>query len=172
MAYIKKNVNLFLLFVIVLIVVALAGLTSYYHSTYQNLSTSYDVKLSEITNLLDDLNEQRSRLNQTTYELNIKEERESELSGQYLDIREDYDKVRDDLDKTKSDLKDTQDSLAATELSLISSQNQISALTATVGELQSQINSLEDDKADLYNQIDDICDYIQSHNLSQPGECN
>ena len=51
-------------------------------------------------------------------------------------------------------------------------RNQISALTATVGELQSQINSLEDDKADLYNQIDDICDYIQSHNLSQPGECN
>src|SRR3989344_2348289 len=112
MSYMLKNVNFFLLFIIVVIIISLVGLTTYYEKTYKNLSSSYDTKLDEINRLLENLNQERRKLNETTYDLTIQKDREKDLSGQYLDVKSDLDTTKTDLDKTKSTLDATKTELA------------------------------------------------------------
>ncbi len=107
MAYLKKNVNMFLLLLFVIIIGGVAGLTTFYQTTYKDLSLSYEDQVTEIEKLLGDLNAERAKLNQTALQLNVKEEREEQLSKEYTDIKEEKEEVAQDLTSTKQTLQQT-----------------------------------------------------------------
>ena len=162
MSYMRKNVNFFLLFIIVVIIISLVGLTTYYEKTYKNLSSSYDTKLDEINRLLESLNAERTKLNQTSYELNIKQEREEELSGQYLGVKSDLNTTQNQLDTTKAELDATQATLDTTENALASAQQQVDSLVATVATQKSAINKLESDKSSLRSERDSLASQLSA----------
>src|SRR3989344_5320110 len=162
MSYMLKNVNFFLLFIIVVIIISLVGLTTYYEKTYKNLSSSYDTKLDEINRLLENLNQERRKLNETTYDLTIQKDREKDLSGQYLDVKLDLNATHSQLDTTKANLDSTQAALDTTENELASAKQQVDSLVATVATQKSTINKLESDKSSLRSERDSLASQLSA----------
>ena len=80
MSYIKRNVNTVLLLIVVLIIASVAGLSTYYQKTYKNLSMDFQEKIEEVETLADDLEKQKKELNSTQEELDLKKEREKNIS--------------------------------------------------------------------------------------------
>lgn len=105
MAYMKKNVNIFLLIVIIIIVASLAGLTTYYQSTYKNLGQRYGDKEKEIETRIEELNSLGTRLNQTSRELSIKAEREEQLGEQYTGVKTEKERLEDELADAETSLQ-------------------------------------------------------------------
>jgi len=105
MAYMKKNVNVFLLLVIVIIVASLAGLTTYYQMTYTSLGDKYSVKEKEIEKKIHELNALGSELNQTSRELGIKAEREEKLGEQYTGVKTEKKHLEDQLSEAQAGLE-------------------------------------------------------------------
>ncbi|MBI4149958.1 hypothetical protein HY488_00985 [Candidatus Woesearchaeota archaeon] len=105
MAYMKRNVNIFLLGVIIVIVASLAALTTYYQSTYKSLDERYAEKETEIERRIAELNALGTQLNQTSKELNIKAEREEKLGEQYTDVKTEKEKLEDTLAETQTSLE-------------------------------------------------------------------
>ncbi len=138
--YMKKNVNIFLLIIIVVIVVALAGLTSYYQQTYKGLSTSYEDKLSELNRILEELNLERGKLNETSYELTLKTEREEALGEQFTEVKTEKEKLSTDLSATEDDLE-------RTALQLQSTASALQSLTY-------DFNILKEQNADLAQSVE------------------
>ena len=83
MAYMKRNVNLGLLFLMVATLIAFAGFATYYQATFLNLSLSYEDKMAKIDALAETLNVEKVKLNQTSTQLQVKAEREKDLSVKY-----------------------------------------------------------------------------------------
>ena len=107
MAYIRKNVNMFLLLLLVAIVGAVAGLSTYYQMTYKNLSINYEHKLNEVSGLATDLQAHREKLSAKEQALQTEQKREDELSGQYGDVKKQKEQLTTDLQKKGQELDDT-----------------------------------------------------------------
>lgn len=148
MAYMKRNVNIFLLLVIVIIVASLAALTTYYQSTYKNLGSKYDEKQKEIEKKIAELNALGGRLNQTSKELGIKAEREEKLGAQYTDVKTAKEKVEDEL-------TDTQDALQKETLLRQSVQTQLQ-------QAQYNLKIAQEEISDLRKEIDHFRGIAQS----------
>ncbi|MDO8642567.1 MAG: hypothetical protein Q7R76_03180 [Candidatus Woesearchaeota archaeon] len=145
MAYIRKNVNLFLLLLLVAIVGAVAGLSTYYQMTYKNLSVNYENKINEISGLVTDLQVHREKLSEKEQALQAEQQREQELTGHYGEIKNEKEQLAGDLQKKGQELDDTVGKLQAKtaeankatyDLSL--AQQQIEQLNGQVRKFQSE----------------------------------
>ena len=160
MSYMKRNVNLGLLFLIVATLIAFAGFTTYYQKTFFNLSESYEDKMSKIDYLVENLELEKTRLNETSYQLNIKKEREKELSGKYetlRDVKEQLEKdkalLQDELTTAKSELSSTEAELSATKSDLDAARATIAEKDETIALKNSEINTLNSRVNTLCNQV-------------------
>src|SRR3989344_2637473 len=103
MAYLKKNVNMFLLLLFVIIIGGVAGLTTFYQTTYKDLSLNYEDQVAEIEKLLTDLNAERAKLNQTALQLDVKEEREAnEFREKAASYKANYDRCQRQLSELQN----------------------------------------------------------------------
>lgn len=162
MGYMKRNVNLGLLFLIVATLIAFAGFATYYQTTFFNLSTSYEDKVGKIDTLVETLSAEKTKLNQTSYQLQVKAEREKDLSSKYDSLRDvkeqlELDKalLQTELTNTKSDLSSTKAELSATQSSLAVAENTIADRDATIASRDSEISSLN-------SQVSSLCSQVQS----------
>jgi len=153
MAYMRKNVNIFLLVVVVIIVVSLAAITSYYQTTYKNLSTNYETKLNEINNLIDDLNSERTKLNETSYELTLKAEREEKLGAQYTEVKGEKEKLAGDLSQTEKELERTKLNLQSTISDYQKLQYDYGLVQKQVDDQNKMIAKLQAARAELLNDL-------------------
>lgn len=160
MAYMKRNVNLGLLFLMVAILISFAGFAAYYQTTFFNLSESYEDKTSKIDSLVENLNLEKTRLNQTSYQLSVKAEREKDLSGKYDALREVKEQLESDkallqseLTTTKSKLSSSKAELESTKSSLTAAESLITEKDAEIASKNSQISSLNSEKNALCSQV-------------------
>ncbi|MBW2984821.1 hypothetical protein KY361_06895 [Candidatus Woesearchaeota archaeon] len=149
----KKDVNFGLFILIIATLVCFAGFTTYYQSTFENISTNYAEKIDELEKVTDDLQLQKSRLNETSYELKIKVDRETELSDRYNTVKSERDQFEQDNTNLKSELSTTKSKLSETEATLTATQS-------TLAQTASDLENAEDDVAGLRNDVDDLCDEI------------
>lgn len=67
------------------------------------MTTDYETKIEHLDDITKSLQSEKSLLNQTSYELEIKQARESNLQGQYADLRSTNDRLKQDLDVLRND---------------------------------------------------------------------
>jgi chromosome segregation ATPase len=165
MAIMKKDVNFGMFVLIIATLFVFAGFTSYYQSTFENLTSEYRIKLSELGLVTENLQEEKVKLNQTSLQLKIKAEREQDLSNKYDDMRGikeqlEVDKaaLESDLAATKSDLATTSAELSTTKDSLVEKTAALSSALAEVDSLKSERDSLKAQKDSLQEQLDNyVC---------------
>ena len=167
MAYMKRNVNFGFFLLLIATLLSLAGLSIYYQTTFKDLYTDYKLKLDDLTNISSTLSSERTKLNQTSYQLMVKEEREKELSTQYTGLRTEKEKIeaekaslqkqlttkKAELRQRKAELFTAQNNLAQAQAELSTSKTELEAATTTISGLRVDISNLETERNSLAVQL-------------------
>ena len=146
MAVMKRDVNLGLLLLIVAAIIMFSGFTVYYQTTFKNLSKTYQNELSNLQMVSKDLEAKRGQLNETSVQLQLKKQKEEDLSKKFVDTKSERDQLETDKKKLELDLAGTKASLASTSAKLSETQNQVNQV----------ITDLAKKTADLNNALSDV----------------
>ncbi len=163
MTYMKKNVNFGFFLLLVASLICFAGLSVYYQTTFKDLYIDYKLKLDDLQNISSTLSTERARLEQTSYELDIKEEREKELSTQYTGLKTEKEKIESEkvslqkqLTTKRAELKQKRAELAAAQTSLAKAQTELSTAKTELDAAKTTISGLRTDIDNLNTEIDTL----------------
>ena len=146
MAVMKRDVNLGLLLLIVAAIIMFSGFTVYYQTTFKNLSKTYQNELGNLQMVSKDLEAKRGQLNETSVQLQLKKQKEEDLSKKFVDTKSERDQLETDKKKLELDLAGTKASLASTSAKLSETQNQVNQV----------ITDLAKKTVDLNNALSDV----------------
>jgi len=160
MAYMKRNVNFGFFFLLIATLISLAGLSIYYQTTFKDLYMDYKLKLDDLRNISSTLSTEKAKLEQTSQELNIKEEREKELSTQYTGLKTEKEKLEDEkaslqkqLAAKTSELIQKRAELATAQAELSIAKTELNAAMTTISGLRADIANLDNEIANLNAQL-------------------
>ena len=155
MAFMKRNVNLGLLFLIVASLVLFTGFAVYYQTTLKSITIEYNTKLNDLQKVTKELGLQKTALNET-YELKIKAERDrSALDSQYRDISDENLQLEKDKTSLMVEVAQTKSELGAAQTDLESKKTLLAKVQADLEIEKSRVSSLKDDIEDLCASIGD-----------------
>ena len=163
MAFMKKDVNLGLLLLIVATLLLFSGFTVYYQTNFRNVVDEYHTKLDELKTVTTELGAEKTKLNET-YQLRVKAEKDiKSLDTQYRllsDERDDLENKRNslqsELSSTKTSLAETKTKLSQTETTLTQTQTSLNAANVQISVLGSRIGDLKDER-DSYKAQYEAC---------------
>lgn len=148
----NKNVNFILLVLIALIIFAMAGVTVYYQSTYQNISTEFMTRLGELNTTKSALQTQKSKLNQTSVQLEVKTQREKELNDLYQKVLAEKEKLAGDnvkleitVTKLSAEKKQALEGLQATYLEMASLNESLKEASTRISHFVNKVSDMDDD---------------------------
>ena len=152
MAFMRRDVNLTLLVLIIISIVIFAGFSVYYQTRFKDVSLEYKNKLEQLGKVTTELTTQKQQLNET-YSLRVKaEEDKKTLDSRYRDasqeneqFRKDNDDLRAEITATKSQLGEKTAQLDATKGLLAQVQASLASANSEVSSLKSKVNGLQDD---------------------------
>jgi chromosome segregation ATPase len=157
MKVMRRDVNFGLLLIIVATLICFSIFTVHYQNTFKNLSTNYYGKLNELDNVAQQLNMEKGKLNQTSYQLQVKEKRENELSDIYSELRTEKEKVEADLQETQNALAAEKEKVIQTQDELTSTLNELTLTKSDLQEANDKIARQRDEISDLQDEIDTLC---------------
>jgi len=153
MAAMKRDVNLGLVLLIVAAILIFSGFTVYYQTTFKNLSTTYQNEIKAVDTVTKDLEAKRSQLNESSVQLQLKKQKEDDLSKKYVDTASERDSLQSDKTKLTADLASTKTTLAQTQADLQNTKVDLAKQYKIAQELDVLVGTL---KADVANRDADI----------------
>jgi len=174
MAFMRRDVNIGLLLLIVAALLMFSGFTVYYQTTFKNLSTTYQNELKELDKISKELESKRSVLNETSIQLQLKKQKEEDLSAQFVDTKTEKDKLAVDKKKLEVDLASTKAQLQSTSAQLSNTQNQLAAEATKSSQLTQQVSNLQSQANSLKKRIDNLeeeNDCLKSKTDAEEGSC-
>ncbi|MCH8003937.1 MAG: hypothetical protein IH934_04885 [Nanoarchaeota archaeon] len=153
MAFMKRDVNLGLLILIIVSIVLFSGFSVYYQTTFKDVSLEYQNKLNQLGQVTKELSSKRLELNET-YSLRVKAEEDKKVLDQrFNDVRDENTRIsadntnlRSEVSSTKSQLAEKSSQLDATKTLLAQTQSSLSAANGEITALKSQRSNLKDDR--------------------------
>lgn len=154
MGVMKRDVNLGLLLLIVAALLMFSGFTVYYQTTFKNVSKSFEIKLKELGTITSELEAKRGALNETSIQLQLRKQKEEDLSTKFTDVRSERDQLDADKKKLELELASTKTNLASTTAKLEQTQSQLASYVKLAQDLTNQVNNLKSDVTRLNKKID------------------
>ena len=145
--YMDKNVNAYLLGMIILVVASIVGGTLYYGSRFSNVTGDYNALISRIESLPAELLRSQTEYNYTIQSLSQTSEEKENLKKVYT--------------VTTSELKDTEEHLNET---LRTARQELSGLKEVLADVQQELSSV---KSQLNNVRDDLNECKDDYNSCQ-----
>ena len=162
MAFMKKDVNLGLLLLIVATLLLFTGFTVYYQTNFRNVVDEYHTKLDELNKVTTELGTEKVKLNET-YQLRVKAEKDiKSLDTQYRLLSDERDQLENDRNKLQSELSSTKTSLAETKTKLSQTENTLTQTRTQLSQTQTELSSKKSRISDLKDDIDALCATISS----------
>ncbi len=157
MAFMKKDVNLMLLILIIVSIVLFSGFSVYYQTTFKDISLEYQTKLEQLSKVTKELSTKRQELNET-YSLRLKaEEDKKTLDQRYNDARDENERLSADNTNLRSEVSSTKSQLAEKSAELDATKNLLAQTQASLSAANSEISSLKAKRDNLEGDIDRIC---------------
>ncbi|MFT4304213.1 MAG: hypothetical protein ACMXYG_06625 [Candidatus Woesearchaeota archaeon] len=132
--YIGRNINIFLIIIIIISIGSLVVISTYYNQRYQVISKDYNnlqqnlrSNVTELINTKNELSTLKARLNESSIDIE-----------RYEDL---YTNTRTELDTTAESLSRTRQELDKTKIELIDSTNKLREEQTRAVNLQSQLNA-------------------------------
>src|SRR3989344_1344666 len=145
MSFMKKDVNVVLLALIVASILVFSGFTVYYQTTFKDVSLEYKNKLEQLQKVTSDLSAQKQQLNET-YSLRVKAEQDKKaLDQSYKDLSDERNQLENDKSSLESELLDTKSDLAEKSAQLQLTQNQLSGTQVELGSVKAQRDNYKND---------------------------
>lgn len=156
MAYITRNANIVLLFLILISATALVAATVFFQENFDRVNKAYESAKTNLAEINKDLGAKQQALETIKSELTLKSAREEEFTQQYTSVRDEKislegenkqleqvkDSLENELDETQSTLQSTKNSLEA-----IKGENEI--LKKDIATEMANVVKLKKDKDDL-----------------------
>jgi len=154
MAFMKKDVNLGLLVLIIAAILVFSGFTVYYQTSFRDISLEYKTKLEQLQKVTKDLTTQKKELNET-YSLKQKAEQDRKaLDSGYREVRDENDQLKNDNSGLRSELSSTKSNLGEKTAKLEATQSILAQTQATLASANSKITSLKNDVSCLKDKAD------------------
>ena len=155
MAFLKKDMNHELLFIIIILVIGFAAFTAIYQNNIEGISSEYENKSKELEKITARLISEEARMQEISRLQEKAQEDKEAIEGGFNDFRDENEKLQKDLtsirielEKTKSELQDKANKFNLLQLrfdqvedSLIKANNDLSRLSARVNELCNKLLS-------------------------------
>ncbi|MDI6654961.1 MAG: hypothetical protein QME59_03660 [Candidatus Hydrothermarchaeota archaeon] len=148
-----KDVNFTFLWLILLLLASMAGMSIYYQDTYGGALERYTVTKSELEKTASEAEAKESTLNKVLLELNIAKEREAVLSGKYDTLRGEKEILENEKKNLQIQLKDTQSELASLKLEYGRLREDLASLQRRTNALESLASALLSQNIELQNQL-------------------
>ncbi|MFH0868065.1 MAG: hypothetical protein V1831_02025 [Candidatus Woesearchaeota archaeon] len=150
MTFMKKDVNIGLLVLIIASILLFSAFSAYYQTTFKGVSLEYQEKLGQLSKVTTELTVQKQALNET-YSLRVKAEQDKNVLDQrYKDASDENNVLRVEVSNTKSQL-------AEKKAELISANNLLSQVQANLIAANTEVSVLKSRVSSLNNDIDRIC---------------
>ncbi|MBD3310566.1 hypothetical protein GF351_05075 [Candidatus Woesearchaeota archaeon] len=156
MSFMKSNVNVVLLGLVILSMAGIVVITVYYQETFDQLYDEYETKLRELNQTMIELDVHMKQLNTTQFELEIRSEREEELSGKYTDVKEKKDDIAEELNDTAAELKQTKDDYIRTHNQLRITEKDLEDTKDALEDAMRKLNNYENAVASLDDNAEDV----------------
>lgn len=164
MAFMKKDVNVVLLVLIVVAILGFSGFTVYYQTTFKDVSLEYKNKLEQLQKVTSDLSVQKQQLNET-YSLRVKAEKDKKaLDQSYKDLSDERNQLEDDKSRLEVELINTKNDLGEKAAQLQATQNQLASTQAELGSVKARKDTLEND-------LKKVCDAYKVETGKVHEEC-
>ncbi len=177
MAYITRNANIILLFLILISASALVAATVFFQENFDRINTAYNSKLAQLNQVSEDLKEKQAALDQIRTELTLKAAREEEFTSQYTTIKTEKTRLEGEkkqltevkkslereLESTENQLQTTKNALEAAKGEAERLKTDLATATATITALNKKI----DDYKDTISKLDTKVSCLQSE-LAKP----
>ena len=162
MAFLKRDVNLGLLLLIIATLILFSGFTVYYQTNFKNVVTDYHSKLEQLKKVTGELGTEKIRLNET-YKLRVKAEKDIKaLDTQYRLLSDERDQLEDDKNQLHTELSSTKTQLAEKQVQLKQTETILSQTQDSLKTANNQITSLKAKKEALEDDVEALCATIAS----------
>ncbi|MBI4439529.1 hypothetical protein HY638_00995 [Candidatus Woesearchaeota archaeon] len=148
MAVMNRDLNFTFLVLIIVTLIIFVGFTTFYQMRFYNLTEDYRTKLAQLEKVTNELQVNRNILNETSVELEVREERASDLQSKYDSLRTDKEKVENERNKLQADLRDAQNEIADRIARMLQMEQDLAAKTAEIANKESEITELKEDVND------------------------
>ena len=145
MAYITRNANILLVFLIVLTAIFLVGIALFATSEINSLNSMYTEKVNSLKDVEADLQSKIKLLDQVKQELKLKQERETSFTQKYTQVKGEKKTVQQSLDRTAAEKKQALDSLASTQNQLTDLNSRLNFDEAQIAQQNAQISQMQSD---------------------------
>ena len=149
----KKNVNVVLLFLLLLVCGAFVAFTIYYKETFVDLQTKYVNEVNLHKEARAELQMLKGELNETLETVEVKADREQDLTSRYSNLKGDKQQLELNYAQTAKELSDT-------KILLAEAQSEVTTKETTIVGLELQITKLQDEISDLQEEIEDLEDEL------------
>ena len=150
MAFMKRDVNIGLLILIIAAVIIFSSFSVYYQYTFKNVSLEYQNKLEQLGKTTSELSKQKQELNKT-YSLSVK----SEEDRKTLDVK--YTEVRDENQQLSSDNTNLRLEITSTKSELGEKTAQLEATQNLLASTQSELSSAKAQRDSYKSRLDAVC---------------
>lgn len=168
-SFIDRNFNTRFLYFLGICAIILLVLTLFYHSLFDIIGDKYDTKVEAIENLSEELNASMEELNETAVALTVKEAREEELSGQYVEMRDIKEQLEIDLADMTALKEQCDVDLAECELLLEQERDTTALLSAQVASLQTELAAWQYQASVYKSRAESLEDQLEACEAAQEG---
>ena len=161
MTFMKKDVNLGLLVLIIASILLFSGFTVYYQTAFKDVSLEYQTKLEELGKVTQELTTRKQQLNKT-YSLKVKAEQDrktldqiyKDVSGENENLKADNADLSAEVSSTKSELGEKTAQLETTQDILSQTQAELESTKAARDSYKTKWNAVCNDYKTLNAGVD------------------
>jgi chromosome segregation ATPase len=162
MAYITRNANIVLLFLILISASALVAATVFFQENFDRINTAYNSKLSQLNQVSEDLKERQAALDQIKTELTLKSAREEEFTSQYTTVKTEKTQLEGEKKQLTQVKQSLEQELESTESELQTAKNSLEAVKGEAERLKADLLTSQATVTALNKKIDDYKDTIST----------
>ncbi|MDP6547668.1 MAG: hypothetical protein QF917_01770 [Candidatus Woesearchaeota archaeon] len=151
MAFMKRDVNMGLLILIIASIILFSGFSVYYQTSFKDVSLEYQDKLEQLGKVTKELTSQKQELNET-YSLRVKAEEDRKV----LDVR--YKDVSDENERINADNANLRSEISSTKNKLAEKIAEVAATKVLLAQVQNSLDAANSKISSLKSKLDDVCD--------------
>ena len=164
MAYITRNANIVLLFLILISAGALVAATVFFQENFDRINTAYSSKLTQLNQVTKDLEEKQAALDMIKNELTMKAAREEEFTSQYTTVKTEKVQLEGEKKQLTQVKQSLENELTSTENQLATTRNQVEVLSGENTRLKTDLSTAQTTIVVLNRRVDDYKASINSLN--------
>jgi len=161
-----KDINQKMLILVLLVLMVLAGVTAYYHSTLSELAGEYKITSTMLEDITGKLSVEESERFRSNREENSLRDSKRALEVKYSDLKNENHLLEEDAKTLRTELKTVKDELILSEQLRTTAETNFEILEERFKKVQNSLEERNDETSLLYHSLSRVCSKMKGAGLS------